>query len=55
LINTECTERATYAAEGHIDRRAFRLRWNQDLDVGALVLGDEVEIVAHVEGIRDRA
>jgi len=32
-----------------LDRRQFGLRWNQDLDVGGVVVGDEVEIVGHAE------
>jgi polyisoprenoid-binding protein YceI len=42
-------ERTFYTARGVIDRQAFGLHWNQDLDVGGIVVGDEVEIVAKVE------
>ena len=37
-----------------LDRRRFGLRWNQDLDVGGVVVGDDVEVIARVELIRGR-
>jgi len=40
------SRRATYAARGIIDRQSFGLHWNQDLDVGGVVVGDDVEVVA---------
>ena len=42
-------ERTFYTARGVIDRQSFGLRWNQDLDVGGIVVGDEVEIRAKIE------
>jgi len=45
-------ERAIYTAKTRLDRRDFGLRWNQDLDVGGIVVGDQIEIVAHVEAVR---
>ena len=45
-------ERRTYALRAEIDRRAFGLQWNQDLDVGGVVVGDKIEIRAHVETVR---
>jgi polyisoprenoid-binding protein YceI len=44
--------RGTYAAHGRFDRQRFGLHWNQDLDVGGIVVGDNVELTAHVELIR---
>ena len=44
--------RATFEAQGSIDRQAFGLHWNQDLDVGGVVVGDRVELRARVEAIR---
>jgi polyisoprenoid-binding protein YceI len=44
--------RTTYKARGTIDRQAFGLHWNQDLDIGGIVLGDQVELEAEVEVIR---
>ena len=51
----EGTVRALYSVKGHIDRRLFGLRWNQDLDVGGVVVGDQVQIEAHVEAIRNHS
>jgi polyisoprenoid-binding protein YceI len=45
-------ERARYTARATLDRQSFGLHWNQDLDVGGVVLGDEVEIRANLELIR---
>ena len=45
-------QRTTYAARGVLDRQSFGLHWNQDLDVGGIVVGDEVEVVANVEAVR---
>jgi polyisoprenoid-binding protein YceI len=41
-----------YVVRGRIDRRAYGLRWNQDLDVGGIVVGDEIEITAKVRVAR---
>jgi polyisoprenoid-binding protein YceI len=45
-------EQASYEAKARLDRRKFGLRWNQDLDVGGVVVGDEIELVAQVEVVR---
>jgi polyisoprenoid-binding protein YceI len=45
-------ERTSYTARGVIDRQAFGLHWNQDLDVGGIVVSDDVEITAKVEVLR---
>jgi polyisoprenoid-binding protein YceI len=44
--------RASYDASGEINRQAFGLHWNQDLDVGGVVVGDRVELRARVQAIR---
>ena len=44
--------RAVYRVQGAIDRQSFGLHWNQDLDVGGIVVGDKVEIDARVEVVR---
>jgi len=44
-------ERRTYEIRAEIDRRAFGLQWNQDLDVGGVVVGDKIEIRAHAETV----
>jgi polyisoprenoid-binding protein YceI len=41
--------RATYSARGRLDRQLFGLHWNQDLDIGGFVVGDEIEIFADIE------
>jgi polyisoprenoid-binding protein YceI len=41
-----------YRAQAKVDRQAFGLHWNQDLDVGGIVVGDEVEIRASLELVR---
>jgi polyisoprenoid-binding protein YceI len=46
------TTRNAYAIRGRLDRQLFGLHWNQDLDVGGLVLGDQIELAAHVELVR---
>jgi polyisoprenoid-binding protein YceI len=48
------TARAIYTLKGRFDRRDFGLRWNQDLDVGGVVVGDQVQLEAHVEATRPR-
>jgi polyisoprenoid-binding protein YceI/hemerythrin superfamily protein len=45
-------ERVSYEAKARLDRQKFGLRWNQDLDVGGVVVGDEIEIVAQLEAAR---
>ena len=44
-------ERLGYSVKARLDRRKFGLRWNQDLDVGGIVVGDQIEVVAHLEAI----
>ena len=46
---TDGRERTAYTARGALNRQSFDLHWNQDLDVGGVVVGDEVEIVGHAE------
>jgi polyisoprenoid-binding protein YceI len=44
--------RSHYTARAVLDRQSFGLHWNQDLDIGGIVVGDEVEISATVELVR---
>ncbi|HVU51781.1 MAG TPA: YceI family protein [Polyangia bacterium] len=37
-----------YRASGKLDRQSFGLHWNQDLDVGGVVLSDEVRLSAEL-------
>jgi polyisoprenoid-binding protein YceI/osmotically-inducible protein OsmY len=51
-IDPQGSARAAFTARAVIDRQSFGLHWNQDLDVGGIVVGDEVEIEAEVEAVR---
>jgi polyisoprenoid-binding protein YceI len=50
--DSEGRARAAFTARAVIDRQSFGLHWNQDLDVGGIVVGDEVEIQAQLEAVR---
>jgi len=41
--------RAGFSATGKIDRRAFGLTWNQALEAGGVVVGDEVKLSIDLE------
>jgi polyisoprenoid-binding protein YceI len=51
-VGADGRARARYRARAVVDRRSFNLRWNQDLDAGGVVVGDEVDIVGEVELVR---
>jgi polyisoprenoid-binding protein YceI len=44
--------RAAYDVRATIDRQAFGLHWNQDLDAGGLVVGDRIDVHARVQAMR---
>lgn len=44
--------RSEYNARGTLNRQAFGLHWNQDLDVGGVVVGDRVELSVKAELLR---
>jgi polyisoprenoid-binding protein YceI len=44
--------RAAYEVRATIDRQAFGLHWNQDLDGGGLVVGDRIDLHARVQAMR---
>src|SRR5581483_7285288 len=44
-------ERIAYSAHGKIDRREFGLLWNQALETGGVVVGDEVRIELNAEAV----
>jgi polyisoprenoid-binding protein YceI len=44
--------RSAYAARGTIHRQAFGLHWNQDLDVGGVVVGDRIELSIKAEMVQ---
>jgi polyisoprenoid-binding protein YceI len=48
-IGADGRARTVYTARGTVDRQAFGLHWNQDLDIGGVVVGDQVEVVGHAE------
>ena len=45
-------ERAAYHATAGIDRKEFGLNWNQALETGGVLVGDEVKIALEVELVR---
>jgi polyisoprenoid-binding protein YceI len=45
-------ERVGMRAHGTIDRKDFGLRWQQTLETGGLLLGDEVRILIDVSAVR---
>jgi len=45
-------ERAIYRVKGRIDRQQFGLHWRENLDRGGLLVGDEIDMVGHIEAIR---
>jgi polyisoprenoid-binding protein YceI len=47
-------ERAGYEAHGKISRKEFGLLWNQTLESGGVVVGDEVKIELSVEGVAQK-
>jgi polyisoprenoid-binding protein YceI len=49
---TSAEQRKSFSVSAKIDRQAFGLHWNQDLDAGGMVVGDSVELEAHVEVVR---
>jgi polyisoprenoid-binding protein YceI len=50
--SAEGQPRGRYTARAVVDRQAFGLHWNQDLDAGGIVVGDRVEIRADLEVTR---
>jgi polyisoprenoid-binding protein YceI len=44
-------ERAGFSASTTLDRKAYGIVWNQTLDTGGLLLGDEVEVTIAIEAI----
>jgi polyisoprenoid-binding protein YceI len=43
---------AAYRVRGKLDRQSFGLHWNQDLDVGGVVVGDEIRINGELALVR---
>ncbi len=45
-------ERVGFSATGQVDRREFGLVWNQGLEAGGVLVGNEIKLAFEVEGIR---
>jgi polyisoprenoid-binding protein YceI len=45
-------ERVGFSAKGKIDRRDFGLTWNQALETGGVVVGNDIKISLEVEAIK---
>jgi polyisoprenoid-binding protein YceI len=45
-------ERAGFSASTKIDRRDFGLTWNQALETGGVLVGNEIKIVLDVQAVR---
>ena len=48
-------ERAGFSATGKINRRDFGLNWNQALETGGVMVGDEVKLTIDVELVHQAA
>ena len=46
------SERAGLSAQAVIDRREFGLNWNQALEAGAVLVGNEVKVSIELEAVR---
>lgn len=47
--------RAGFSATGKIDRREFGLTWNQALEAGGIVVGDEIKLTVDAEFVQQAA
>lgn len=47
-------DRAAFSAETSISRKQFNVRWNQALETGGVVVGDNVKISLHIEAVRNK-
>lgn len=47
-------ERTAFVANGKINRKDFGMTWNKALELGGLVVGDEINITLEVQGIRKK-
>jgi polyisoprenoid-binding protein YceI len=45
-------ERASFSGIGRIDRRDFGLTWNQALETGGILVGNEIKISLEVQAVR---
>jgi polyisoprenoid-binding protein YceI len=54
-IDPRGNERAAFSATGVINRKDFGITWNRVLDTGGVMVGDEVQLIIEVEGIKKKA
>lgn len=47
-------ERAAFSAKGRINRKDFGLTWNDTVETGGVLVGDDVDIAIEVEGVRQK-
>lgn len=45
-------ERVGFVVDGGVNRKDFGILWNQALDAGGTLLGDEVELLIAIEGVK---
>lgn len=45
-------ERVSFSANGKIDRRDFGLTWNQALETGGILVGNEIKIAIEAQAVR---
>jgi polyisoprenoid-binding protein YceI len=45
-------ERAAFTATGRINRKDFGLTWNDTVETGGVLVGDDVDMTIEVEGVR---
>ena len=45
-------QRVAFSAKGKLSRKAFGLQWNQALETGGVLVGDEIEIALDVQATR---
>lgn len=45
-------ERVGFSASGRIDRRDFGLTWNQALEAGGVLVGNEIKLVIEVQAVK---
>lgn len=48
-------ERTGFVANGKISRKDYGITWNKTLELGGVVVGDEIKITLEVEGIRKKS
>ncbi len=46
--------RAAFTATTQISRKEFNVRWNQAIETGGAVVGDNVKITLHIEAVRQQ-